>query len=56
MSDELASVEPDGPLYRLGRQPSPTDEELGVFDRDADPGVRLSGKQSFAEWYWGATF
>lgn len=23
MSDELASVEPDGPLYRLGRQPDP---------------------------------
>jgi hypothetical protein len=37
MSDELASVEPDGPLYRLGRQPSPTDEELGGFDRGRGP-------------------
>ena len=33
---------------------SPTDEEVAVFDRDADTGVRMTGRQPFAEWFWGA--
>jgi hypothetical protein len=32
----------------------PTDEELGVFDRDPDTGVRMIGRLSFADWFWGA--
>lgn len=32
----------------------PTDEELGVFDRDADTGVRMTGRQPFADWFWDA--
>jgi hypothetical protein len=32
----------------------PTDEELAVFDRDADNGVGMTGRQPFAEWFWGA--
>ena len=31
----------------------PTDEELGVFERGADTGVRMIGRQSFSEWFWG---
>jgi len=31
-----------------------TDEELAVFDRDADTGVQMTGRQPFAEWFWGA--
>jgi len=30
-----------------------TDEELGVFDGDADTGVRMTSRQPFAEWFWG---
>ena len=33
---------------------SPTDEELGVFDRGGDTGVRMTGRQPFAGWFWGA--
>ena len=33
---------------------SPTDEEIAVFDRDADTGVRMTGRQPFADWFWGA--
>ena len=33
---------------------SSTDEELGVFDRGADTGVRMTGRQPFADWFWGA--
>jgi len=33
---------------------SPTDEELGVFDRGADTGVGMTGRQPFADWFWGA--
>jgi RES domain-containing protein len=32
---------------------APTDEELAVFDQDVDTGVRMSGRQPFAEWFWG---
>jgi RES domain-containing protein len=31
-----------------------TDEELAVFDRDADTGVSMTGRQPFADWFWGA--
>jgi RES domain len=34
---------------------SPTDEELGVFDRDVDTSVQMTGKHLFADWFWGAT-
>ena len=33
----------------------PADEELAVFDRGADTGVRMTGRQPFADWYWGPT-
>jgi hypothetical protein len=33
---------------------APTDEELGVFDRDVDTTVRMTGRQPFADWFWGA--
>ncbi|MBA2641757.1 MAG: RES family NAD+ phosphorylase [Actinobacteria bacterium] len=33
---------------------SPTDEELGVFDRDALTSVRMTRRQPFTEWFWGA--
>ena len=33
---------------------SPTDEELAVFDRGADLGVQMTGRQPFADWFWGA--
>lgn len=33
---------------------SSTDEELGVFDRDANSSVRMTGREPFAEWFWGA--
>ena len=32
---------------------SPTDEDLAVFDRGADTGVRMTGRQPFAAWFWG---
>jgi hypothetical protein len=32
---------------------SPTDEELAVFDRDADTSVGMSERQPFADWFWG---
>lgn len=32
---------------------TPADEELAVFDRDADTAVRMTGRQPFAEWFWG---
>ena len=32
---------------------SPTDEELGIFDRDVDASVQLKGRQTFADWFWG---
>jgi RES domain-containing protein len=34
---------------------SPTDEELAVFDRDAKANVRMTGKQPFADWFWGVS-
>ncbi len=33
---------------------SPIDEELGVFDRDMDASVRMTGRHPFADWFWGA--
>jgi len=33
---------------------SPTDEELAVFDRGPDTDVRMTGRQPFADWFWGA--
>ena len=33
---------------------SPTDEELGVFDRDVDASVQMTGRHPFADWFWGA--
>jgi hypothetical protein len=33
---------------------SPTDEELAVFDRGGNTGVRVTGRQAFAGWFWGA--
>jgi RES domain-containing protein len=30
-----------------------TDEELAVFDRGGDMGVRITARRPFAEWYWG---
>jgi hypothetical protein len=33
---------------------SSTDEELGVFDRDVDASVRMTGRHPFADWFWGA--
>lgn len=32
---------------------TPTDEELAVFDRDVNAAVRMTGRQPFAEWFWG---
>ena len=32
---------------------SPTDEELGVFDRDADASAQMTGRHPFADWFWG---
>lgn len=32
----------------------PTDEELAVFDRDAGTNVRITGRQPFTDWFWGA--
>jgi RES domain-containing protein len=29
------------------------DEELAVFDRDATAALRMTGRQSFSEWFWG---
>lgn len=31
-----------------------TDEELAVFDRGAETGVRMTGRRPFADWFWGA--
>ncbi len=31
-----------------------TDEELGVFDREVDASVQMTGRHPFAEWFWGA--
>jgi hypothetical protein len=31
-----------------------TDEELGVFDREVDATVQMTGRHPFAEWFWGA--
>jgi hypothetical protein len=33
---------------------SPTDEELGVFDRGVDISVQMTGRLPFADWFWGA--
>jgi hypothetical protein len=33
---------------------SPTDEELGVFDRDVGASVQMTGRHPFADWFWGA--
>jgi hypothetical protein len=33
---------------------SRTDEELGVFDRDVETSVQMTGRHPFAEWFWGA--
>jgi hypothetical protein len=32
----------------------PTDEELAVFDTGGETGVRMTGRQPFADWFWGA--
>jgi hypothetical protein len=32
---------------------TPTDEELAVIDRDVNAAVRITGRQPFAEWFWG---
>ena len=32
----------------------PADEELGVFDRGDGMGVRMTDRQPFADWFWGA--
>ena len=32
----------------------PTDEELGVFDREVATSVQMTGRHPFAEWFWGA--
>ena len=29
-----------------------TDEELGVFDRDVDASVQMTGRDPFADWFW----
>jgi len=29
------------------------DEELAVFDRDVPSSVRMTGRQAFADWFWG---
>jgi RES domain len=29
-----------------------TDEELGVFDRDVEAGVQMTGRHAFADWFW----
>lgn len=34
---------------------SASDEELAVFDRGSDIGVRITGRQPFAEWFWGSS-
>jgi RES domain len=31
-----------------------TDEELGVFDREVDTSVQMTGRHPFGEWFWGA--
>jgi hypothetical protein len=31
-----------------------TDEELGVFDREVEAGVQMTGRHAFADWFWGA--
>jgi hypothetical protein len=33
---------------------SSTDEELGVFDRDVDTSVEMTGRHPFAAWFWGS--
>ena len=35
---------------------APIDEELGVFDRHAATGVRMTGRQPFADWFWSAAW
>jgi RES domain-containing protein len=32
-----------------------TDEELAIFDREVSSSVRMSGRQSFADWFWDST-
>jgi RES domain-containing protein len=34
---------------------STTDEELAVFDSGADLGMRVTGRQPFADWFWGGS-
>jgi RES domain-containing protein len=34
---------------------TPSDEELAVFDRDANASVRMSGRQPFSEWFWATS-
>lgn len=29
-----------------------TDEELGIFDRDVDASVQMTGRHPFAAWFW----
>jgi RES domain-containing protein len=33
---------------------SSTDEELGVFDREVETNVQMTGRHPFADWFWGA--
>ena len=33
---------------------TPTDEELGVFDRAVGAAVQMTGRHAFADWFWGA--
>jgi hypothetical protein len=32
---------------------SEADEELGVFDRVVATSLRMTGRQKFADWFWG---
>jgi hypothetical protein len=34
---------------------SSTDEELGVYDRDVATSVQMTGRHSFADWFWGVS-
>jgi RES domain len=31
----------------------PSEEELAIFDRDANAAIQMTGRQPFAEWFWG---
>lgn len=50
----FADGEPGTACRSAATGASPTDEELGVFDRDVGTSVRMTGRQLFADWFWGA--